>query len=163
MNLIEDIHHLTFVTADMDRLIDFYERMFDAAVTLDLTEESVRHAFIEVGPHTVLHPFEVPGIEPPGPLPMFERGRLDHFALNASSFEAFREMHRRLADEGALDGDVIDMGSLLLLNFTDPDEGQHEVVWRKPGVPLDRGARREDWTTFDEQLAVGTLDEVVPE
>ena len=149
MNLIQDIHHLTFVTADMDRLIGFYARIFEADVTLDLTEDSLRHAFIEVGPHTVLHPFEVPGVEPPGRQPMFQRGRLDHFALNAASFEAFRELHRRRADEGALDGDVIDMGPLLLLNFTDPDGGQHEVVWKKPGVPVANGLRREAWTTVD--------------
>jgi hypothetical protein len=61
-----------------------------------LEEEGLRHAFIEVGPHTVLHPFEVPGIEPPGPRPMFQRGRLAHFALSAASEEAFRKLRRRL-------------------------------------------------------------------
>lgn len=146
MTLIADLHHLTFVTADMDRLIDFYTRMFDAEVTLDLIEGPIRHAFIAVGPHTVLHPFDVPDVEPPGPLPMFARGRLDHFALNAVSYEAFRELHRRLDAEGVVDGEVIDMGSLLLFNFTDPDGGEHEVAWSKPGVPVERGARRDEWT-----------------
>ena len=65
MQLLNDIHHLTFVTADMDRLIAFYTRIFEARVTVDLQEEGLRHAFIEVGPHTVLHPFEVPGVAPP--------------------------------------------------------------------------------------------------
>ena len=132
MTLLEGIHHLTFVTADMDQLIAFYERVFDAHVTLDLREEGIRHVFINVGPTTVLHPFEVPGIEPPGSLPMFQRGRLDHFALNATSEEAFRELHRRVLAEGRDSGEVIDMGLLLLFNFTDPDDGQHEVVWWKP-------------------------------
>ena len=85
MQLLNDIHHLTFVTADMDRLISFYERIFEARVTVDLEEEGLRHAFIEVGPHTVLHPFEISGLEPPAYQPMFKRGRLDHFALNAAS------------------------------------------------------------------------------
>ena len=53
MRLVNGIHHLTFITADMDRLIDFYERVFDARVTLDLTEGPVRHTFIEVGGATV--------------------------------------------------------------------------------------------------------------
>jgi len=57
--LLNDIHHLTFITADLDRLIAFYERVFGAQVTLDLEEECLRHAFIKVGPHTVLHPFQV--------------------------------------------------------------------------------------------------------
>jgi catechol 2,3-dioxygenase-like lactoylglutathione lyase family enzyme len=146
MQLLNDIHHLTLVTADMDRLIGFYERVFGARVTVDLEEEGLRHAFIEVGPHTVLHPFQVPGIDPPGGQPMFGRGRLDHFALNAASEEAFRELRRRLVAEGASDGTVTDMGSLLLLGFTDPDGGSHEVVWVKPGVPVARGLKRAEWT-----------------
>ena len=149
MSLLNDIHHLTFITSDLDRLIGFYERVFEARVTVDLEEEGLRHAFIEVGPHTVLHPFQVPGIEPPGSQPMFQRGRLDHFALNAASEEAFRELRRRVVAEGAGDGAVTDMGSLLNFGFTDPDGGQHEVVWVKPGVPVESGLRRAEWSSFE--------------
>ncbi len=149
MRLLNGIHHLTFVTSDMDRLIAFYERVFGARVTVDLEEEGVRHALIEVGPHTVLHPFRVPGVEPPGSLPMFGRGRLDHFALNAASEEAFREILRRVVAEGAGDGVVTDMGSLLNAGFTDPDGGEHEIIWVKPGVPVEAGLRRAEWTTVE--------------
>ena len=145
--LLDDINHLTFITADMDHLISFYERVFDARTTVDLEEGGLRHALIEVGPHTVLHPFQVPGIEPPGPQPMFGRGRLDHFALNEASEEAFMECHQRLAAEGKLDSVVTDMGSMLLFSFLDPDEGRHEVVWRKPGVPVQSGLRQAQWET----------------
>jgi catechol 2,3-dioxygenase-like lactoylglutathione lyase family enzyme len=148
--LLDDINHLTFITADMDRLISFYERVFGARTTADLEEEGrLRHAFIEVGPHTVLHPFQVPGVEPPGAQQMFVHGRLDHFALNAASEEAFRELHRRLVAEGALDSVVTDMGSMLIFSFLDPDEGRHEVVWRKPGVPTEAGLRRVEWRTVE--------------
>ena len=147
--LLDDINHLTFITVDMDRLISFYERVFGARTTVDLEEEGLRHAFIEVGPHTVLHPFQVPNVEPPGPQPMFERGRLDHFALNAASEDAFRELHRRLEAEGALDSVVTDMGSMLIFSFLDPDEGRHEVVWRKPGVPVETGLRQAEWKTVE--------------
>jgi catechol 2,3-dioxygenase-like lactoylglutathione lyase family enzyme len=147
LQLLNDIHHLTFITADMDRLTAFYERVFEARVTVDLEEEGLRHAFIELGPHTVLHPFQIPGVEPPGQQLMFQRGRLDHFALNAASEEAFRELRRRVVAEGASDGVVTDMGSLLIFTFADPDEGRHEVVWKKPGVPIEAGLKRADWTT----------------
>ena len=148
MNLLNDIHHVTFVSADLDRLIAFYERVFEAPVTLDLTEDDLRHVFIAVGAHTVLHPFQVPGVAPPdGPQPMFGRGRLDHFAFNAGSEAAFRELHRRLVAEGASDGVVTDMGSLWLLTFTDPDGGVHEVAWRKPGHADGSTLKRADWTT----------------
>lgn len=148
MTLLNDLHHLTFITSDMDRLIAFYQRVFEAEVMVDLEEEGLRHAFIAVGWHTVLHPFQIPGIEPPDYQPMFQRGRLDHFALNAASEQAFYIIHRRTVDEGASDGVITDMGSLLLFSFTDPDGGVHEVVWTKPGVPVDERLKRENWTTF---------------
>jgi len=73
---------------------------------------------------------------------MLGRGRLDHFALNAAREAAFREARRRLVEEGASDGSVMDMGSLLPLGFTGPDRGRHELVWAKLGVPVIRGLRR---------------------
>jgi catechol 2,3-dioxygenase-like lactoylglutathione lyase family enzyme len=102
MQLLNDIHHLTFITADMNRLICFHERIFGARVTVDLEEEGLRHAFIEVGPHTVLHPFQVLELNLCHQ-PMFKRGRLDRFALNAASEEAFREVRRPLVAEGVSD------------------------------------------------------------
>ena len=80
---------------------------------------------------------------------MVARGRLDHFALNAVGEEAFWELRRRVVAKGAGDGAVTDMGSLLNLGFTDPDGGEHEVVWVKPGVPVEAGLRRAEWTTVE--------------
>lgn len=151
MALVNDLHHLAFITGDMDRLIAFYGRIFDARVTFDRVEDDppagqqyrrLRHAFIEIGRHTVLHPFEVEGIEPPGREPMFSRGRLDHFALNASSEEAFREIRRRLMAEGANateGGLVTDMGSMWSFSFYDPDGAWLEVMWVKPGASINSG------------------------
>jgi catechol 2,3-dioxygenase-like lactoylglutathione lyase family enzyme len=148
MPLLNGIHHVTSITSDLDRLIRFYQRIFDAPVLLDLEEEGLRHAFIRVGPGTVLHPFQVPGVDlPQGSPPMFERGRLDHVALHASSEHAFRELRRRLIEAGATDGIVTDMGSLLIFTFSDPDGAQWEVVWPKPDVPAGQTLRRSEWTT----------------
>lgn len=150
MALSNGFHHLTTLTADADRLVDFYRRVFDADVTLDLEEEGLRHVFIELGPHTVLHSFQVTGLDvSQDAIPMFGRGRLDHFALNAPSEEAFMEMRRRVVAEGASRGEVTDMGSLLIFTFADPDGAEHEVVWMKPGVPVDRTLPRSEWTTAD--------------
>jgi catechol 2,3-dioxygenase-like lactoylglutathione lyase family enzyme len=154
--LLNGLHHMTFVTADMDRLIAFYERIFDARVTFDRTEEDPprrRHAFIEVGPHTVLHPFEVAGVQPPERQPIFGRGRLDHFAVNATSEEAFREIRRRLIAEDAhstTGGLVTDMGSMWSFSFYDPDGGWHEVMSVKPGAPFNAGLTRPgEWEMID--------------
>jgi catechol 2,3-dioxygenase-like lactoylglutathione lyase family enzyme len=151
--LVDDLQHMTFLTADMDRLIAFYERIFDARVTLDREDDGRRHAFIEIGPHTMLHPFEVPGAQVPGRQPIFERGRLDHFALNAASEEAFREIRRRLIAEGAHateGGLVTDMGSMLSISFHDPDDGWHEVIWVKPeAAPGEGPASPGEWKMIE--------------
>jgi hypothetical protein len=78
---------------------------------------------------------------------MFHRGRLDHFALNAASEGTFRELRRRLVNEGASNGIVTDMGSLLIFTFKDPDGGAHEVVWMKPDMPVGATLKRVDWTS----------------
>lgn len=148
MRLVDGVHHVTFLTEDMDRLLAFYVRVFDADVTLDMTEEGLRHAFLKVGPHTVLHPFLLlAGPVPPPPSPMFSRGRLDHFALLAPSEEAFRELRHRLEAEGAAEGDVRDMGSLWIMGFFDPDGASHEVILQRPGFAESDVLERAAWTT----------------
>jgi catechol 2,3-dioxygenase-like lactoylglutathione lyase family enzyme len=147
VRLVDGVHHVTFLTEDLDRLMAFYVRVFDAEITLDMTEEGVRHVFIRVGPATVLHPFQLlEGPHPPAPSPMFTRGRLDHFALLAPSEGAFRELRRRIEAEGAADGDVRDMGRLWIMGYLDPDGAAHEVILERPGVDGEM-LPRADWTT----------------
>ena len=101
------MHHVSTLTANLDRLIAFYQRVLDAPVVLDMEEEGLRHAFISLGPTTLLHPFEIPGTDvPQGELPMFERGRIDHIALSATDEAAFWEVRRRVIAEGAGTGEV---------------------------------------------------------
>jgi catechol 2,3-dioxygenase-like lactoylglutathione lyase family enzyme len=148
VQLVDGVHHVTFLTEDMDRLLAFYERVFDAEVTLDMKEEGVRHTFLNVGPTTILHPFQMlEGPGPPPPSPMFTRGRLDHFALLAPSEEAFRELRRRIEAEGAADGDVRDMKSLWIMGYFDPDGAAHEVMLRRPGTVDADVLERAEWTT----------------
>jgi catechol 2,3-dioxygenase-like lactoylglutathione lyase family enzyme len=151
MRLVDGVHHVTFLTEDVDRLTAFYENVFEATKTLDLTEEGVRHVFLEIGPATVLHPFQIlasPTL-PPAPGTMFDRGRLDHFALLAPSEEAFRELRRRIESEGAADGDVRDMGTMWIMGFHDPDGFYAEVIWRKPGLPDAETLERAGWKAVD--------------
>jgi catechol 2,3-dioxygenase-like lactoylglutathione lyase family enzyme len=147
MNLVEGVHHVTFLTEDIDRLGAFYERVFGARKTLDMSEEGVRHMFLEVGSMTVIHPFQILGGPPLSPAPgtMFQRGRLDHFALRASSEEAFREIRRRLEAEAAVDGEVRDMKTMWIMGFHDPDGFYAEVIFRKAGIPDSETLPRTDW------------------
>src|SRR5918994_2088768 len=149
MRLVEGIEHLNFVIEDLDRLAGFYERVFEATKTLDLTEEGLRHIFLQVGSTTVLHPFQIldgPAL-PPAPGRMFERGRLDHFALLAPSEEAFREIRRRLESEGATVRPARDTGIAWIMDFHDPDGLYVEVIWHKSGARDAETLRHEAWTT----------------
>jgi hypothetical protein len=80
-------------------------------------------------------------------------GASDHFALNAASEEAFREIRRRLIAEGAnaTEGGLItDMGSMLSFSFHDPDGAWHEVMWIKPHVQVEEGFKRPpEWKMID--------------
>ena len=149
MRLVEGIEHLNFLSEDLDRLAGFYERVFEAKTTLDMTEEGLRHIFLQVGTTSVLHPFQIldrPAL-PPAPGKMFERGRLDHFALLAPSEQAFREIRRRLESEGATARPARDTGTAWIMDFHDPDGLYVEVIWRKPGARDVDMLRHEDWTT----------------
>jgi len=149
--LVDGIHHLTFLTEDIERLSEFYERVLGASRTLDMTEEGVRHVFLEVGRTTVLHPFQLldgPPL-PNAPGTMFQRGRIDHFALLAPSEAAFREIRSRLEAEGVADGTVRDMKTMWIMAFHDPDDFYVEVIWRKPDVPDAATLARADWTTVE--------------
>jgi catechol 2,3-dioxygenase-like lactoylglutathione lyase family enzyme len=151
MTLVEGIHHLTFLTEDIERLVAFYERVFGTRKTLDMTEEGVRHVFVELGPTTVLHPFQIldgPPL-PSAPGAMFQRGRLDHFALRAVSEEAFSELRRRIESENADDGDVRDMKTAWIMGFHDPDGIYGEVIWRKPDLRDEETLPRIAWTTVE--------------
>ena len=113
-----------------------------------MTEERVRHVFLEVGPTTVLHPFQLLD-EPPlpeAPGTTFQRGGIDHFAFLAPSDAAFREIRSRVEAEGVADGDVRDMKTMWIMGF-DPDHLYVEVIWRKPGLPDSATLARADWTT----------------
>ena len=153
MPQLAGIHHVATLTADLDRLIAFYERVFDARVLADMEEEGLRHAFIELGPATMLHPFQIPGADvPQGAQAIFERGRIDHFALNARDEDTFWALAERIAEAGAGDGVVTDLGAVLSVNYTDPDGVWGEVTLAKPGVPLE-DSRRENWKTVERPAA----------
>jgi catechol 2,3-dioxygenase-like lactoylglutathione lyase family enzyme len=129
MSLISGFSHVATVTDDLDRMIGFYERVFDAHVIFDIDEEGLRHAAIEVGDRMVLHPFVVPFVEPDDRREVFERGRVDHFGLTVDSAEALLEIRRRLQAEGdgVTDGDIRDFGPVYSLHFYDPDGVGAEV------------------------------------
>jgi catechol 2,3-dioxygenase-like lactoylglutathione lyase family enzyme len=126
------MNHVTFLTGDIDRLAAFYEEVFGARKVVDLPvpepEGPGRHALIAVGSGACLHAFELFRVEPPPARPMFQRGRVDHFALNAPDADTFERLREKLVARGATDGGVTDFGVMRVLTFTDPDGHSVELA-----------------------------------
>ena len=157
--LLDGFNHVATLTNDMDRLQAFYREVFDAEVRRDGpegpggggSETSVRLSIIDVGPHSELNVFQVEGnTEVERQTPMFGRGRIDHLALHAASFEAFETIRDRLIARGAADEFVTDFGPILSVFFRDPDGLECELcvtnpdaepgVFHPPGTPAARYA-----------------------
>jgi catechol 2,3-dioxygenase-like lactoylglutathione lyase family enzyme len=153
MPLTDGFSHVASVTDDVDRLVGFYRRVFDAPVLFDMEEEGMRHAAIDVGGGVVLHAFCVPWVAGDDRREMFERGRTDHYGLTVSSVEALLEVRRRLQAEGedVTDGAVRDFGPVYSLHYVDPDGVHLEVnlfkeSWGLPDHPV---LPRDEWAIVD--------------
>ena len=146
--LVDGFNHVAILTKDMDRLHRFYSDVFDS--THQHVEGSPDGPFwmtvIDVGPGRELNVFQVAGnAEADHQVPMFGRGRIDHLALQAASFESFKEIRSRLIAAGASDGFVTDFGPVLRVFFRDPDGLECEVCVEnpeaRPGVHHPPGTR----------------------
>jgi catechol 2,3-dioxygenase-like lactoylglutathione lyase family enzyme len=129
--LLAGINHVATVTADLERLENFYERAFGADV-VRRWEGRQRHSMIRLGPTTVLHVFERRESPHIGSgQAMFHRGRLDHIGINAASREAFERLRERLLQLGASDGSVTEFPLLSSVRFVDPDGMEVELCWQE--------------------------------
>lgn len=123
MALSSGCNHVALVTQDLDRFTAFYTRVFEAEVVTELAEGPLRHALIDLGGGFRLHPFEfVDGnphatASPEG----FDRGHLDHLAIDVADAASFEELRARLVEAGASDGTVTDFGAVRTVWFEDPD------------------------------------------
>jgi catechol 2,3-dioxygenase-like lactoylglutathione lyase family enzyme len=135
--LTRGINHVATITNDMERLQQFYVDVFDAEIVRDGAEfpdgKGPRLSVIKLGEYSELNVFHIDGnTQADHQVPMFGRGRLDHFALQAASLDAFEEIRRRLIKRGAADDFVTDFGWMLSLFFRDPDGLEGEVCVENP-------------------------------
>ena len=153
--MLSGVNHITFLTSDLDRLALFYEEVFRATRVMELPipepEGPGRHALIAIGAGASLHVFEFARIPTPAARPMFERGRIDHFALGAADSKTFERLRAELVARGRTDGTVTDFGVMRVLTFTDPDGHAIELAHWVGGVdPADLDMSR---ATDDERTA----------
>ena len=134
--LLDGVHHIAWISKDAQRLKAFYARGFDADVGPtrahgDKPGETM--TVIRIGPHTELNIITIEtNTEPQRQTPMWGRGRIDHFGLQAASPNAFDTIRTRLMNQGASDGTINDFGSAHSVFFRDPDGLEGEVLLPKP-------------------------------
>ncbi|GLW89731.1 VOC family protein [Actinokineospora globicatena] len=130
--LLDGINHIALVSRDIERLRDFYREVFEAEVGPTEphgVKDGETMTMIRVGPHTELNVVTIEGNpEPDRQTPMWGRGRLDHFGLQAASAESFETIRQRLVARGASDGTINDFGPVLSIFFRDPDGLEGEVL-----------------------------------
>lgn len=138
MALTTGCNHVTIITENMDRLVRFYREVFDASVRWDVLEDDgIRHTLIDLGGGFALHPFEFADGNPHGrgSAAMFDRGHIDHIALNVADASVFEELRQRLVEHGASDGAVTDFGVSRNVWFEDPDGHGSEIALWVDGQP----------------------------
>lgn len=146
MPLATGCNHIALHTQDLDRLIAFYERVFDAEVRVDMQEGALRHALIDLGGGFCLHPFQHADASrhAAGSSAMFDRGHLDHVAIGVDDGETFQLLRTRLVDAGASDGTITDFGTVRCVWFEDPDGMGAEIAIWSDGAPLGFDDRRQE-------------------
>lgn len=137
MPLAAGCNHIAMHTQDLDRLIAFYEEVFDAEVTVDMQESPIRHALVDLGGGFCLHPFQHAdgSSHAAGSNAMFDRGHLDHLAIDVGDVETFQLLRTRLVDAGASDGTITDFGAVRCVWFRRPRRNgrrDRHLVRRRP-------------------------------
>jgi catechol 2,3-dioxygenase-like lactoylglutathione lyase family enzyme len=130
MSPLSGLNHVAILTADLDRFVAFYTRVFGMEEVFREDIPGLRHAILRIADgSTWLHPAELPGNEHAAAIPqMFRRGHLDHIALMARSSQSFEELRNCLVEAGASDGKVEDLGAFHSLWFQDPDGMRGELI-----------------------------------
>ena len=133
--LLNGINHIALISKDVGRLRTFYTEVFDAEAGPTNPHGpggAETMTVIRIGPHTELNVLTIEGnTEPDRQTPMWGRGRLDHFGLQAASEKDFETIRQRLIDRGASDGTVNDFGAMRSLFFRDTDGLEGEVLIAK--------------------------------
>jgi len=130
MALTTGFNHVATLTADLDRLTAWYERVFDAATVFDMEAEGdhPRMAIIDLGGGAALNVFEVPEDAIVGERDRLGgRGPIDHFGIAVADRGVLETVKGRLEDVGADIGEIQQLGGEWSLFFRDVDGAELEV------------------------------------
>jgi catechol 2,3-dioxygenase-like lactoylglutathione lyase family enzyme len=122
--------HVATVTADLDRVVTFYQDVFDAVVTLEIPagDDHRRMVILDLGSGAAINVVEQPADMIVGDRTRSGgRGPIDHYGIAVPSRADLRGMRERLIAAGADVGDIQQLGHTWSLFFRDPDGMELEV------------------------------------
>jgi catechol 2,3-dioxygenase-like lactoylglutathione lyase family enzyme len=130
MPISTGFNHVATVTADLDRVVHFYQTVFDAAVTFEMaaTKDHPRMVILDLGGGSALNITEQPtdtiiGVRTtPG-----GRGPIDHYGIAVSSRSDLDQIRDRLVAADIDIGTIHQLGETWSLFFRDPDGMELEI------------------------------------
>jgi len=131
MPVTTGFNHIATLTADLDRLVDFYTKVFDAEVTfeMDKAPDHPRMSILDMGGGSALNVFEVAADEIVGDRrTLGGRGPIDHFGIAVDSMETLEQVRDRLVAAGSDIGEIQKLGDHWSLFFRDIDGMELEVL-----------------------------------
>jgi glyoxalase family protein len=139
---IQGLHHITLVSGDAQRTVDFYTRTLGLRLvkqTVNFDDPQSYHLYFgdRTGrPGTAVTFFEWRGAPPGSP----GIGGTHHFALIARDTDALLQWKRRLSDLGCTLEGPYDRRYFTSIYFTDPDGAILEIATLGPGWTVDEPA-----------------------
>ena len=130
MPVTAGFNHVATVTADLDRVVSFYQTVFGAEVTFEMaaTDDHPRMAILDLGGGSALNITEqAAGTIVGDRTRSGSRGPIDHYGLAVNSRAALEEMRDRLLAAGADIGEIHRLGNTWSLFFRDPEGMELEV------------------------------------
>lgn len=122
--------HVATVTADLDRIVGFYQGVFEATVTLEIParDDHRRMVIIDLGGGAAINVAEQPEDMIVGDRTRSGgRGPIDHYGIGVPSLADLQEMRERLLSADVDVGDIQRLGNTWSLFFRDPDGMELEV------------------------------------
>lgn len=139
---IQGLHHISIMTADAQRNIDFYASVLGQRFvkkTVNFDDPGTYHLYYgdETGsPGTAITFFEIPGIPPGRP----GIGGTHHLALQVTDRNSLLKWKRRLTDLGIAVNGPLDRHYFTSIYFRDPDGLILEIATQDPGWTVDEDA-----------------------
>lgn len=141
---IQGLHHITLVTADAQRTVDFYTRILGLRLikqTVNFDDPGSYHLYFgnEQGrPGSVVTFFEWPNALKGHP----GIGGTHHFALQVADRDGLLRWKRRLTDHGIAVEGPLDRHYFASIYFNDPDGTILEIATVGPGWTVDEASDR---------------------